>query len=47
MPFCSRRCKLLDLGHWLDGDFRVPAESDDWPDGEDGGEKAPNEESET
>jgi endogenous inhibitor of DNA gyrase (YacG/DUF329 family) len=23
-PFCSERCRLLDLSHWLDGDYRVP-----------------------
>ena len=23
-PFCSPRCKLLDLGKWLDEDYRVP-----------------------
>jgi endogenous inhibitor of DNA gyrase (YacG/DUF329 family) len=23
-PFCSERCKLLDLGEWLDGTYRVP-----------------------
>jgi endogenous inhibitor of DNA gyrase (YacG/DUF329 family) len=23
-PFCSERCKLLDLGAWLDGDYRIP-----------------------
>jgi endogenous inhibitor of DNA gyrase (YacG/DUF329 family) len=22
-PFCSRRCRLVDLGRWLDGDYRV------------------------
>jgi endogenous inhibitor of DNA gyrase (YacG/DUF329 family) len=25
-PFCSRRCKLLDLGDWLDERYRVPGE---------------------
>lgn len=24
-PFCSHRCQLIDLGRWLDGDYRVPA----------------------
>ena len=24
-PFCSERCKLLDLGNWVDGNYRVPA----------------------
>jgi hypothetical protein len=23
-PFCSERCKLLDLGAWADGEYRVP-----------------------
>ena len=23
-PFCSERCKLLDLSHWVDGAYRVP-----------------------
>jgi endogenous inhibitor of DNA gyrase (YacG/DUF329 family) len=25
-PFCSERCKLLDLVHWVDGDYRVAGE---------------------
>jgi len=23
-PFCSERCKLLDLGNWIDERYRVP-----------------------
>ncbi len=23
-PFCSARCKLIDLGRWLSGDHRLP-----------------------
>jgi uncharacterized protein len=23
-PFCSSRCKLVDLGNWLGGHYRVP-----------------------
>ncbi len=23
-PFCSERCKLLDLGDWLDENHRIP-----------------------
>ena len=23
-PFCSERCKLLDLGNWLEGRYRIP-----------------------
>ena len=22
-PFCSSRCKMVDLGRWLDGTYRV------------------------
>ena len=25
-PFCSERCKLVDLGRWLDGEYAIPAE---------------------
>ena len=25
-PFCSERCKLLDLGRWIDGEYRVPGD---------------------
>jgi endogenous inhibitor of DNA gyrase (YacG/DUF329 family) len=25
-PFCSERCKLLDLARWADGAYRVAAE---------------------
>lgn len=29
-PFCSNRCKLIDLGKWISEDYRVPAmERDD------------------
>lgn len=30
-PFCSQRCKLVDLGRWLDGSYRVsePAKPED------------------
>lgn len=23
-PFCRERCRLIDLGKWLGGDYRVP-----------------------
>lgn len=26
-PFCSNRCRLLDLGCWADEEYRVPAEN--------------------
>ncbi|MCB1750605.1 MAG: DNA gyrase inhibitor YacG [Gammaproteobacteria bacterium] len=25
-PFCSERCRLIDLGEWLDGSHRVKAD---------------------
>ena len=37
-PFCSSRCKLIDLGNWLGEGYRVPDESSDSPyaNGDDG-----------
>jgi endogenous inhibitor of DNA gyrase (YacG/DUF329 family) len=23
-PFCSERCKLVDLGRWIDGAYAIP-----------------------
>jgi endogenous inhibitor of DNA gyrase (YacG/DUF329 family) len=23
-PFCSERCKLIDLGRWIDGKYQIP-----------------------
>ncbi|WP_423821374.1 DNA gyrase inhibitor YacG [Salinisphaera sp. SPP-AMP-43] len=39
-PFCSRRCKLIDLGDWLDESHRIPdpsgsAGTPNWADGDD------------
>jgi len=25
-PFCTERCRLIDLGRWIDEDYRVPGE---------------------
>jgi endogenous inhibitor of DNA gyrase (YacG/DUF329 family) len=25
-PFCSDRCRTIDLGRWLGGDYRVPSD---------------------
>lgn len=25
-PFCSERCKLLDLGAWANGSYQIPAQ---------------------
>jgi endogenous inhibitor of DNA gyrase (YacG/DUF329 family) len=31
-PFCCERCKMIDLGRWLDGTYRVsePADPEDY-----------------
>ena len=41
-PFCSRRCKLLDLSRWLSEEYRVAGE----PAG-DGGARHSDDEEET
>ena len=23
-PFCSERCRLVDLGRWMNGEYRIP-----------------------
>ena len=28
-PFCSQRCKDVDLGRWLKGDYRIPEQQPD------------------
>jgi hypothetical protein len=28
-PFCSARCRLVDLSNWLDERYRVPSPMDD------------------
>ena len=33
-PFCSEQCRLIDLGAWASGDYRIPGEP--VPDEEDG-----------
>ena len=42
-PFCSHRCKLIDLGKWLGGEHRIaePLRSEEMP-GEEGSEGAPD-----
>ena len=40
-PFCSERCKLVDLGNWFDGEHRIEGPSAEGPaagrDGDEGG----------
>jgi hypothetical protein len=31
LPFCSVRCKQIDLGKWLNEDYRVPVEDESDP----------------
>ncbi|MGH8617684.1 MAG: DNA gyrase inhibitor YacG [Burkholderiales bacterium] len=41
-PFCSERCKLLDLGAWASESYRIPVqELDDTPDDDIGSEELP------
>ena len=28
-PFCSERCRLVDLGNWLDGKYALTNDEDD------------------
>jgi endogenous inhibitor of DNA gyrase (YacG/DUF329 family) len=28
-PFCCERCRQVDLGKWLNGDYAVPVEESD------------------
>lgn len=34
-PFCSDRCRLLDLGDWADGKYAIPAQNNASADVED------------
>ncbi len=34
-PFCSERCRLIDLGKWASGEYRIPGEKKEIPDGDD------------
>jgi uncharacterized protein len=38
-PFCSPRCKTIDLGKWLSEEYRVPTGEVDGTDDEDAGSK--------
>jgi hypothetical protein len=37
-PFCSERCRLIDLGKWASDEYRIAGEKKDIPDEETGGE---------
>ena len=34
MPFCSERCRLIDLGRWFSEEQRLPIEPEDDGEGE-------------
>ena len=34
MPFCSDRCRQIDLGSWLEERYGIPVETDDGSDEE-------------
>ena len=39
-PFCSERCKLIDLGAWADGEYKIGGrDTDDEQPGEGGAEE--------
>jgi uncharacterized protein len=38
-PFCSERCRLVDLGRWIDGAYAIPGPPS--PQGSDEKENAP------
>jgi endogenous inhibitor of DNA gyrase (YacG/DUF329 family) len=42
-PFCSERCRLVDLGRWIDGSYVIPGQ----PVGRDGRIRDPEEPSST
>ena len=33
-PFCSEKCKMIDLGKWLDESYTIPVEDYDDVEGE-------------
>lgn len=37
-PFCSERCKLIDLGRWADNKYYIPGDEEDKPEDENGSE---------
>ncbi len=32
-PFCSKRCRLIDLGAWADGSYSIPSGDESKDDG--------------
>ena len=42
-PFCSERCKTVDLGNWVSGRYRLPTKTEDEREDEDDPESPPSE----
>ncbi|MFN5541083.1 MAG: DNA gyrase inhibitor YacG [Betaproteobacteria bacterium] len=42
-PFCSERCKMLDLGAWANDEYAIPGSTIETPVGADGGAPLPSE----
>jgi endogenous inhibitor of DNA gyrase (YacG/DUF329 family) len=42
-PFCSPRCKQVELGKWLNEEYRLPAEEEDDGSGEGSSQGSPGE----
>jgi len=38
-PFCSERCRLVDLGRWLGEEYGLPYEGDEEPESPAGGQQ--------
>lgn len=38
-PFCSERCRIIDLGKWASEEYRIPGEKKDVPEEEIGEKK--------
>jgi len=34
-PFCTDRCRMVDLGRWIDGDYAIPTKTGPEPTPED------------
>jgi endogenous inhibitor of DNA gyrase (YacG/DUF329 family) len=39
-PFCCERCRLVDLGRWIDGDYALPGGPAGVPDEESSADEA-------
>jgi endogenous inhibitor of DNA gyrase (YacG/DUF329 family) len=46
MPFCSARCKQIDLGKWLFEEYRLPSEETRGDDDEETARATPTQEME-